>query len=193
MGIGLLIAKFLGRVLREFLDRIKAEKFMAKHGIHDAFVGFTLTDIATILLELYILVIFLGIAAGAVNVPILYTLALQATAYMPMLVQGVIILMVGLIAGDYITDRMKESKKIPFANSLAIVVEIFIAYNALVIALPLLLPSADPSLLMWSFLVVLAAFGLALGIGAAIAIGLGTKDVVAEVAKKHKGKFDSLL
>ncbi|HIH18379.1 TPA: hypothetical protein HA225_00200 [Candidatus Micrarchaeota archaeon] len=81
----------------------------------------------------------------------------------------------------------------PFANSVAIVIELFIAYNALVIAMPLLLPAADPSLLIWSFLIMLAAFGIALGFGAAIAFGLGMKDAVADVAKKHKSKIDSLL
>ena len=72
-------------------------------------------------------------------------------------------------------------------------VTLFIAYNALVIAMPLLLPSADPSLLVWSFLVLLGAFAIALGFGAAIAIGLGMKDTVADIAKKHKDKFDRLL
>ena len=59
--------------------------------------------------------------------------------------------------------------------------------------MPLLLPSADPSLLVWSFLVLLSALAIALGFGAAIAIGLGMKDTVADIAKKHKDKFNGLL
>lgn len=193
MFAGFFVADILGRVLREFLKRIRMEKFLEGHGVHDAFVGFTFSNIAVAVLKLYVVVAFLGIASDIVRIPILAFLAAQALGYMPSLVQGLAILLVGLMAGDYITDRMKESKKIPFANSVGIVVELFIAYNALVIALPLLLPAADPSMLVWSFLVVLGALAFAIGLGAAIAIGLGMKDAVADVAKKHKDKLNRLL
>ena len=191
--IGMFVANILGWLLKHFLQRIGLEKFLAQHGVHDAFVGFTLTSIAVGLLKLYVVVIFLGIAADVVMVPMLYMVASQASGYMPSLVQGVIILLAGLMGGDYVTDRMKTAKKIPFINTIAILVEVFIAYNALVIALPLLLPSADPSLLVTSFLVVLAALAFALSLGSAIAIGLGMKDAVASVAAKHKDKINSLF
>ncbi|MCX8174867.1 MAG: hypothetical protein N3E51_01535 [Candidatus Micrarchaeota archaeon] len=191
--VGAFVANLLGMVLKRFLVELRLEKFLESHGIHDALLGFSVTNVAVLLLKLYVMIVFLGIAADIVMVPMLSMLAAQATGYLPSLVQGVIILMAGLIAGDYVTDRMKKSKGVPFANTLAIIVEIFIAYNALVIALPMLLPASDPSLLVWSFLVVLSALALAVGLGAAIAIGLGMKDVVAELAKKHKSKLDGLF
>jgi hypothetical protein len=193
LAIGLFVANLLGQILREFFSRLKLEKFLESHGVHDAFVGFTFTGIAVALLKLYVMVAFLGIAADIVKIGLIATLAMQAMNYLPSLLQGLIIVMAALMAGDYITDKMKESKKIPFANSVAIAVELFIAYNALVIAMPMLLPAADPSLLVWSFLVLLSALAIALGLGAAIAIGLGMKDTVADVAKKHKDKFHKLL
>jgi hypothetical protein len=123
----------------------------------------------------------------------LYKIASDASSYLPMLVQGIIIIMIALLAGDYIGDRIKTSKKVPFANSVALAVDLFIAYNAIVIALPLLLPAADPSLLVWSFLVLLSAVAIALGFGSAIALGLGMKDSVADVAKKHKDKINKFF
>ncbi len=191
--IGLFVSNLLGWVLRRFLAELKVEKFLESHGVHDAFVGFTFTNISVSVLKLYVVVAFLGIAASIVRVDLLTSLASQALGYLPSLVQGLIILMIGLLAGDYITDRMKTSKKIPFANSLAILVELFIAYNALVIAMPLLLPAADPTLLIWSFLLILGAFALALGLGSALAIGFGLKDTVSEVAKKNKHHFHGLV
>ncbi len=193
MFVGLWIAQLLGTLMRKFLHKMGVEKFLSAHGVHDAFVGFTFSNIIVAILKIYVAVAFLGIASDVIRVPMITFLAAQAVGYLPSLIQGLVILMVGLVAGDYITDRIKEQKKMPFANSAAIVIELFIAYNALVIAMPLLLPAADPSLLIWSFLIVLAAFGLALGLGSAIAIGLGLKDTVADVAKKHKSKLDSLL
>ena len=193
MLIGIWVANLLGQVLKEFFNRVKLDKFLESHGVHDAFLGFTLSGIAIILLKLYVVVAFIGIAASVVMVPMLYVLAAQALNYLPSLVQGLVIVLAALMAADYLTDRIKTSKKIPFANSIGILVQLFIAYNALVIAMPLLLPAADPSLLVWSFLVLLSAFAIALGFGSAIAIGLGMKDTVAELAKKHKDKFNRLL
>jgi len=193
MLAGWYVAGLIGMVLRRFLEEMKVEKFLKEHEVHDAFIGFTFTNISVGLLKLYVLVAFLAIAAGIIQVPVVAYLAAQVIGYLPMLFQGIVILMAGLLAGDYITDRMKMSKKVPFINALAIIVEVFIAYNALVIALPMILPAADPSLLVWSFLIVLGAVGIALGFGTAIALGLGLKDTVSDIAKKHKGKFDSLL
>ena len=193
MLIGIWVANLLGQVLKEFFQRAKLEKFLEGHGVHDAFFGFTLSGIAIILLKLYIVVAFLGIAADMIQMPMLFMIASQAIGYLPSLAQGLVILLAALMAADYLTDRIKESKKLPFANSIGVLVTLFIAYNALVIAMPMLLPSADPSLLVWSFLVLLSAFAIALGFGAAIAIGLGMKDTVAEIAKKNRDKFSKLL
>jgi len=193
MFAGVAVANVLGKVLRLFFKELKFEKFLASHGVDDAFVGFTFTDISVAVLKLYVVVAFLGIASDIVRVPMLTYVAVQAISYLPSLVQGMVILLAGLMAGDYITDKIKVNKKIPFANSVAILIELFIAYNALVIAMPLLLPAADPSLLIWSFLVVLGALAFAVGLGTAIAIGLGLNDTVADVAKKHKDKFNRLL
>ncbi|MFA5929964.1 MAG: hypothetical protein WC861_03720 [Candidatus Micrarchaeia archaeon] len=193
MLIGIWVANLLGKVLNEFFRRVKLESFLEGHGVHDAFLGFTLSGVAIIMLKLYVVVAFLGIAADLVQMPMLFMIAAQAINYLPSLAQGLVILLAALMAADYLTDRIKESKKLPFANSIGLLVTLFIAYNALVIAMPLLLPSADPSLLVWSFLVLLSAFAIALGFGAAIAIGLGMKDTVAEIAKKNKDKFSKLL
>ena len=193
MLIGIWVANLLGQVLSEFFRRVKLEKFLEGHGVHDAFLGFTLSGIAIIMLKLYVVVAFLGIAADMIQMPMLFVLATQAIGYLPSLAQGLVILLAALMAADYLTDRIRKSKKIPFSNGVGILVTLFIAYNALVIAMPMLLPAADPSLLVWSFLVLLSAFAIALGFGAAIAIGLGMKDTVAEIAKKNKDKFSELL
>ena len=193
MLVGIFVADILGKVLRHFFERIKIEKYLEKHGVHDAFVGFSFTNIVVALLKLYIAVAFFGIAADVVRIPIITFFYAQVSGYLPSLIQGIVILMAGLIAGDYITDRMKSSKNIPFANTVAIAVELFIIYNAVVIAMPMLLPAADPSFLVWSFLLVLAAAAFAIGLGSAIAIGLGMKDLAAEVARKHKHHLHRLL
>ena len=128
MFAGLWVAQMLGIVLKRFLQQAGVEKFLQGHGVHDAFVGFTFSNIMVALLKLYVVVAFIGIAADVVKVPMIMFFAAQAVGYLPSLLQGLVILMVGLMAGDYITDRIKEHKKMPFANSVAIVIELFTTY-----------------------------------------------------------------
>jgi len=193
LAIGYAIAWVLGKALKEFSKQIKVEQFMEKHGVHDSLLGFNLTGIAVLLVKLWVMVVFLGISAQITNVGLILDLSTKAIDYMPMLIEGVILLVVGLVVADYITDRMKTVKKIPFVNGIAMVIEVFIIYVAAVMALPLMLPTVKPDLLENSFNIVLTAVCFSVGLGLAIAMGLGLKDAVADVAKKHKDKIGRLF
>ena len=189
LAIGYAVAWVIGKAIGEFSKQIKIEKFMEQHGVHDSLLGFNLTGITIAPAKFWVLVIFLGIAAEITSVRLIMDLSTMATSYVPSLVEGIAILVFGLIVGDYVTDKLKTMKKIPFVNAIAMALEIFIIYNAAVIALPLVLPSANPEMLSTSFNIVLAAFCFSVGLGAAIAIGLGLKDAVSDVAKKNKDKI----
>jgi hypothetical protein len=119
-------------------------------------------------------------------------LVLWFISYVPLLLQGATILVIALLAGDYVTDRIKESRA-PFARFLGVVFEIFVIYTALVMALPLLLPNADVEILKTAFILIVGGVVFALALGAAIAIGLGAKDTVSRLAKKKEGDLEKLV
>lgn len=189
LAIGYAVAWVLGKALKEFARQIKVEQFMEKHGVHDSLLGFNITSISVLLVKLWVMVVFLGISAQITNVGLIVDLSAKAINYMPMLVEGVVLLVSGLIVADYVTDRMKTMKKIPFVNGIAMAIEVFVIYVAAVMALPLMLPAVKADILESSFNIVLTAVCFSLGLGFAIAVGLGLKDAVADVAKKHKDKI----
>ncbi len=192
LGIGWIVALFLISLLRHFLMQIGLEKELRKRGLHDALLGFTLTDVLSKMLKLLTLAVFLGIAAEITSLVFLGELVRWFIGYVPLFAQGVVILIIALLAGDYLTDMIKRSS-MPFRNLIGWVVEAFIVYTAVVIALPLFLPNADASLLRTAFLLMLGAVALAFGLGLAIAIGLGMKDTIARVAKKKEGDLEKLV
>src|SRR3989338_9930833 len=192
LGIGWIVASFLISVLEHFLNQIQLERELKRRNVHDAFFCFTLTDILSKILKLLTLAVFLGIAAEVTSLVFLGELVRWFVGYVPMFVQGVAILVIALLAGDYLTDMVKRSS-IPFRNLVGWVVEAFIVYTAVVIALPLFLPNADASLLHTAFLLLLGSLSLAFGLGLAIAIGLGMKDNVARVAKKKEDDLEKLV
>lgn len=192
LGIGWLVAGLLVSILESFLQQIGLEKELKKRHLHDALMGFTLTDILSKVLKLLTLAVFLGIAAEITNLLFLGDIVRWFIGYVPLFVQGVVILLFALLAGDYLTDGIKRSS-IPFRNLVGWIIEAFIVYTGIVMALPLFLPNADVSLLRMAFLLLLGALGVAFGFGLAIAIGLGLKDTVARVAKKKEDDLEKLV
>ncbi|OIO20711.1 hypothetical protein COV61_02935 [Candidatus Micrarchaeota archaeon CG11_big_fil_rev_8_21_14_0_20_47_5] len=189
LSIGYIVTKLLVFALNTALEKIKFEKFLRSHGVHDALLGFTATSLLTLLLGLAVMVSFLGVAAEVVNINVLTTISIWMLSYLPSLVEGVAIIAIALMAADYICDNLGKAEHVPFINALTIAIKVFIAYNALVIALPLVLPNASVALLETTFQLVIGALALGLGLGMAIAIGLGFKDTIADIAKKNKPKL----
>ena len=151
-----------------------------------------MTGVLSSFVKLLTYVVFLGIASNVVHLSFLENLVNWAVSYVPVLIQGVVILMLALLAGDYVTDRIKASK-VPFAKLFGMASEGFIVYTALVIALPQVLPNADVDILKTTFFLIVGAFALAVGLGLAIAIGLGTKDTIAAVAKKRQKTLERMV
>ncbi|NUN11194.1 hypothetical protein HUU53_00935 [Candidatus Micrarchaeota archaeon] len=197
-GIGWLVAGWLVDIIKHFMEHVKFEQGLKKRGIHDALLGFTFTDFVTKVVKFTTVVVFLNIGArGAMRLAgpefFLYPFLRWLFEYtFNNLLQGLLILVLALIAGDYITDRIKQSS-IPLRKFVAWIIEAFIAYSGIVIALPLIIPRANVSILENTFTILLGGIALAIGLGFAIAIGLGLKDSVARVAKKKEREIDKLF
>jgi len=195
--IGYIIAKITGWLWKYAAGKIKLEHFMKQHGLHDALLGWTLTGIIKFILELWIFMLFLGWAAQMSGFLFLTANIQGIINYIPGLVKGLTILVIAMLVGDYITDRIKASKVTPFAKPIGTLVEVVIVYIGVVMALPLVLPGANTIILESTFMTAVNAFfaaiAIAIGLGGAIAIGLGTKDTVRVVAKKKQKDLEKLI
>ena len=190
--IGYGVAKLLVYILHGFLQHINLEGWLKKRGLHEALLGFSLTRLLDNMLKLNVLAEFLANAADVAKIVFLRDLVTWFVHYIPLLVQGVVVVVLALLGGEYITNHIKKSS-IPFARFVALALEVFIAYTGIVIALPLILPNADVSILADTFKLIVLMFVLALGLGFAIAIGLGAKDTVGELVKSKKDEFKKLF
>ena len=190
--VGWLVGKILVRVLHAFLESIKLEHELKKRGVHDALMGFSVTTVLEKFVKLVTYAVFLGLVADIVHLGFLSQLVMWFIGYVPLLVQGATIIVIALLAADYVTDRIKASK-VPFARTVGLALEVFVIYTAIVMALPLLLPNADVEILKTTFLLIVGSLSIALGLGMAIALGLGLKDTVADVAKRRKGEFEKII
>ena len=193
LGIGYIVARSLSLIVVRGLREMKMEKKLSEKGLSDALMGFSLTEVIRVLVKLSTFAVFLGIAADVTQLEFLNTLTFWFLGYLPGLIQGVVVLVIALLAVDYVTDRIKKATDIPFPKMLAVVTKIFVGYTALVVALPLILPGADVSILRTFFVLIVGGFALAFGLGSAIAVGLGMKDTIASVTKRKEKELEKVL
>lgn len=193
LAIGYVVARFLASLVKRGLHEMRLEKKLAQKGLEDALVGFTLSDIVTTLVKVTTFSVFLGIAADVTNLTFLNNIVYWFLGYLPLLIEGVVIIVAAMLFGDYIADRVKAARGVPFANTLGTAVQVFVGYSAIVIAMPLVLPGADVDILKTFFILVVGAVAVALGVGFAIALGLGLKDTIGSVAKERRHEFKKLI
>ena len=109
----------------------------------------------------------------------------QIVLYIPHLILGIIVLVVGLILADFVMDQIGEqltAKEVEFADIITSVIRAIFYLVVIVFALDQLLIETT---VIYTFLVPLA-WGIAAGIAIAmgLALGWGLKDVTAEYVKE---------
>ena len=188
--VGLIVAKIIGIALRHAFEKLGIEKKIREKKLHGALLGFTVTGIITFLIELAVFIVFLGAAAATLNIAIITEIAFLATVWIGRIGMAATIIIIGLFLGELLSNKVEKSK-IAFAHWWSIGIEIFIAYVAVVMALNYL--GFDTSLLTYAFTIAIGAVFFSLGLGFAIAIGLGGKTVVRDVLKKRQRDIEKLL
>ncbi len=192
--LGYVVAAVLIKIVNRGIEHSKVEDWLEKRGMHDAMMGFSFRGLVGSIVKLFTVAAFLGIAAGLdTNLGFLETLVLWFISYVPRLVEGIVIVSIAFFGAEYVVEKIKHEKGVPFARGISTAIKVFVGYTALVIALPLVLPGADVEILKLSFLLLLGSASLALGLGFAIAIGLGFKDAVAGVAKSKEKELEKLI
>mgnify|MGYP000754717515 CR=1 FL=1 len=103
-------------------------------------------------------------------------------SFLPKLIEAVILVVVGYAIGEYVREQIIRSG-ISYAESIGAFTFFLVIYISVALALPLI--GIDPFLINAILLVIIGS----LGVGLSIAIGLGLKDIVAQMAKKYLRKL----
>lgn len=185
--IGLFAGRIIGKVVSKVLDKIGVDEAVDKTAIGDTIKrsGMTTVGVFDALIRWFVYLIFIMAAVNVLNIPVLTALMHQVVLYIPHLILGIIVLVVGLIVADFVMDRIGEqlaAKKVEFADVITTVLRAIFYLVVIVFALDQL--RVDTAII-YTFLVPLA-WGIAAGIAIAmgIALGWGLKDVTADYVKE---------
>jgi hypothetical protein len=185
--IGWIIGRVVGGVAKRLFVRANIDRAIGKTGAGEALAGtgMTFSGLFSAVVRWFIYLIFIMAAVSVLNIPVFSNFINQIVLYIPNLIAGILILVVGLIGINYVMDWMKgllKSQNVAFANIITIGLQALLSLVVIVIALDQL--QIDTTII-YTFLVPLAwGIAAAIAIAAGIAFGVGGKDVAADYLRK---------
>jgi asparagine N-glycosylation enzyme membrane subunit Stt3 len=116
------------------------------------------------------------------GIPVLTEFVGQVLSFIPRLLEGMIIIIIGYVLAKYVQGQVIATK-VEYSELIGRI--IFFLTIIIVISLALPFFGIDPSLINNIILILVGSVGL----GIAIALGLGLKDTIARLAKKYSKKL----
>jgi hypothetical protein len=182
--VGLAIAKMVERGTDIGLHRVGFDRWMREGGVTEALerAGTTL-DPSSVIAKLVfwtMMLLVILLAANALGIAAVSILFAELVAYIPNVITAVIVLVIGILLGEFIKDLVLASAgSLPGGLNLArlakaaiILLAVFMAFDQLQIA---------QDILLVFFIAVVGAAALAAG----IAFGLGGREVAAQITREY--------
>jgi hypothetical protein len=176
MFIGWIVGKILGKITKGLLKRVKADRYF-KFGR-----GFEISNIFGLIVSWIIYLAFIQAAVQILGIQALTDFVGQILSFVPRLLEGMIIIIVGYVLAKYVQGQVIATK-VEYSEIIGRV--IFFLTIIIVISLALPFFGIDPSLINNIILLLVGSVGL----GIAIALGLGLRSTVERLAKKYIKKF----
>jgi hypothetical protein len=174
LGFG--IGKMLGTAIKRVLEKFNVDKYVVIK--HDEL---KLSNLFSEVTKWVIYLLFISQAAEAVGIYLISEAVLGIVRFLPHVLASIIIVAVGYVIARYVEDIVRDSK-FAYSGVMSKVFFFFIVYLAIAIGLNALnTPTTqiiDPSLINNILLIIVGSAGL----GFAIAMGLGLKDMFKEIS-----------
>src|SRR5215218_9338686 len=185
--IGYIVAKVLQAVVGRVLRAVDFDGWMEKGGIKQFFdraeTNQTPVSILGQLVFWFVFIIALTMAADALGIPQVSVILGQLIAYIPSIIAAILILILAALLANFLSGIVRGATGSGLLASVTqyaiIVYAIFAAITELGIAVELTAPT---------FLIVLGAVALA----AAIAFGLGGREVAQDILQKAYDRSDEV-
>ena len=181
--IGWIIGKVVARIISRLVDTAGLDQRTLQTPIGDMLGGSedAVSSAFGKIGAYYIYFIAFLAAADVLQIALLSQFITQAVAYLPALIAGLLIIVVGFIVADLIGDMIMRSASTTGSDAgsiLASGVQVFLYFIVIVVGLDTMQIDVE---ILYIFAGALAGgLGLAVAIGLGIAFGLGGRDYVAQ-------------
>ncbi len=185
--VGYIIAKALQAIVGRVLEGIGFDRWMERGGIKQFFdradTQHTPHSILGRLVFWFVFIIAITVAADALGIPQVSAVLGQLLAYIPNIIAAILILILAALLANFLSSIVRGATGSGLLADIAryaiIVYAVFAALTQLGVAVELTAPT---------FLIVLGAVALA----AAIAFGLGSREVAQDIIEKAYNRRDEV-
>jgi membrane protein DedA with SNARE-associated domain len=176
--LGYVIGRILGGATKRLLTRLEVEKHIQQKG----HLKLEVTSIFDVIVRWIIYLAFIQAASETLGIASLVYFVGQVLSFLPGLLWASIVILVTYLLGNYIKEQVIASETI-YADLVGKVVLFLMIYLGIALALPFV--GIDATLINNILLIIIAS----VGIGVAIAVGFGLKDMVEDLFKDYAQEF----
>ena len=184
--LGWIVGRLVGDATKEILIKIGIDKRIKEEGLSGALWGEEISSILGALIKWYIIIVFLGEAANQIKLQSLAVFISQLTLYLPRLFSAFIIIIIGLLIGEYLKKSLRELE-LPHKELLGDAAKFLVFYFALVIGLQT--AEFDITILIDAFRIGFAALAATLAIIIGISFGLAFRKDAESLLKEFKSQM----
>lgn len=187
LTIGWIAGRLIGKGVSKVLDKVGVDDALKKTIIGKVLerAGVTCVRFFDLIVRWFVYLIAILAAVDILKIEVLSTLMSRIVQYLPSLIAGVFILILGVIVADFIGDTAEasfEEAKVAYSDILTNGLKFFMYFVAIVMGLSVM--KVDVTIL-YTFANSLAwGAAIGIGVGLGIALGWGLKDTVAKKAKE---------
>jgi hypothetical protein len=178
--IGLVVGKIVGRVVGEVLTKLKVDYYVSETHKPVVHIGNLFAVVSR--WWIYLAFISAALSRDVLGITQLAIWVAEINSFIPKIIGASLILVVGYALGEYIKGHIKRTNTL-WGTLVAKILFFFVIYVSIALALPVLGISA--TLVNNILLVIIGSVGL----GVAIALGLGMKDAVSNVSQRYVKKM----
>lgn len=189
--IGWIVGRLLGRVVRRVTDAAGVDE-QARGTPLGRIAGDSTDPVSSFLGTItawFVYALALLAAADALAIPLLSRWLTTAVSYLPALVGGLLVIVLGFIIADFIGDaieRTRAATHTAYTKWFATGTRLFLYFTAVVIGLSTM--GIDVSILFIFARALAYGLAAALAIGGGVALGWGGKDFVAQNIDRWAGQ-----
>ena len=180
--VGAIVGYLVGEVVRRIVNTVGLDRWARDTPLSDIFEstdGFS--RLVGAVVKYYIYLIAVLAAVDTLGIEILSVWLSDAVSYLPALIGGTLLILLGILVADYVTGHVRRSelaRQTGVGSLIAVGVQVVLYF--VVITLGLATMGVNTAILTLLFGIVAATLGLAIALGVGIALGLGGKEYVAE-------------
>lgn len=176
--VGLVVGKIAGRIVKEVLEKSKLDYYVTE----EKRPAVSLSSVFSLAARWWVYFVFVGQAVAVSNLRVLEDSFRLIANFIPSVIGAAAILVSGYVLGEYLRSHIRKANRV-YAEVVGKVLLFFILYVAIALSLAVL---GVPSRIVDIVLIVIVG---SIGIGVAIALGFGLKDVVADIGKRYVKKL----